>query len=143
MLARFSRLHHGFDLMEGNIHDQDIPFSTKLEMSNPCKRPLIQALPLHPISPGGVLLELHASINIFYAPPSSLMDSIASSKVKTSEGEKVGACSLGCNTLGVEGRAGVLGWGLRRLTSELIIHMDLHKLGLLRLWRRITLRANL
>ncbi len=109
MLARFSRLHHGFDLMEGNIHDQDIPFSTKLEMSNPCKRPLIQALPLHPISPGGVLLELHASINIFYAPPSSLMDSIASSKVKTIEGKGVGAHSLACNISGVKGCVGAPG----------------------------------
>jgi hypothetical protein len=44
------------------------------------------------------------------APPSSLMDSIVSLKVKTTEGEGVGACSLTYNTLGVEGRARVSGW---------------------------------
>ncbi len=38
------------------------------------------------------------------APPSSLMESTASPKVKTTEGEGVGARSLACNTLGVEGR---------------------------------------
>ncbi len=37
------------------------------------------------------------------APPSSLMDSIASPKVKTLEGEGVGVRSLACNILGVEG----------------------------------------
>jgi hypothetical protein len=31
--------------------------------------------------------------------------------------------SLTCNTLGVEGCVGALGWGLRQMTSELIIHM--------------------
>jgi len=40
---------------------------------------------------------------------SSLMDSTVSPKVKTTEGEGVGACSLACNTLGVEGCAGALG----------------------------------
>jgi len=44
------------------------------------------------------------------APPSYLMNSIASPKVKTSEGEGVGAHSLACNTLGVKMRVGVLGW---------------------------------
>jgi hypothetical protein len=39
MLVRFSWLHHGFDLLEGNIHDQDRPLSTKLEMSNACRSP--------------------------------------------------------------------------------------------------------
>jgi hypothetical protein len=37
------------------------------------------------------------------APPSSLMDSIVSPKMKTLEGEGVGAHSLSCNALGVEG----------------------------------------
>jgi hypothetical protein len=31
------------------------------------------------------------------------------------------------NTLRVEGRVGAPGWGLGRMTSKLIIHMDLHK----------------
>jgi hypothetical protein len=55
------------------------------------------------------------------------MDSTTSPKVKTIEGEEVGACSLTCNTLEVEGGARALGWGLGRLTSKSIIHMDLHK----------------
>ncbi len=44
------------------------------------------------------------------APPSFSMDSIASPKVKTAEGKGIGARSLACNILGVEGRAGALGW---------------------------------
>jgi hypothetical protein len=31
------------------------------------------------------------------------------------------------STSGVEGRDGALGWGLGRVTSESIIHTDLHK----------------
>jgi hypothetical protein len=41
------------------------------------------------------------------------MDSIASLKMKTTEGKGVGARSLARSTLGVEGRAGDLGWGLK------------------------------
>ncbi len=44
------------------------------------------------------------------APPSSLMDSIASPNVKIVKGKGVGACSLARNTLGVEGHVGALGW---------------------------------
>ncbi len=61
------------------------------------------------------------------ASPSSLMDSIASLKVITTEGEGVGACSLTRSTSGVEGRAKALGWGLGRLTSKSITHTNLHK----------------
>jgi len=39
----------------------------------------------------------------FDAPPSSLMDSIANPKVKTTEGEGVGACSMAHNTFGGKG----------------------------------------
>jgi hypothetical protein len=39
-----------------------------------------------------------------------LMDSAASPKKKTSEGEGIGVCSLAHNTSKVEGRAGTLGW---------------------------------
>jgi len=35
-----------------------------------------------------------------------------SPKVKTIEGQGIGAHSLTHNTLGVDGRAGALGWGL-------------------------------
>jgi len=38
------------------------------------------------------------------------MDSITSPKVKTMEGKGVQVRSLARNTLGVEGRAGPLGW---------------------------------
>jgi hypothetical protein len=41
-------------------------------------------------------------------PPSSLIDSIASLKVKTMEGEGVGVRFLARSTLGVEGRVGTL-----------------------------------
>jgi hypothetical protein len=44
------------------------------------------------------------------APPSSSMDSTASPEVKTTEGKRVGVCSLAHSTSRVEGRAGVLGW---------------------------------
>jgi hypothetical protein len=47
--------------------------------------------------------------------------------VKTTEGQGVGACSLAHNISGVEGRARALRWGLRRLTSGLIIHTHMHK----------------
>jgi hypothetical protein len=47
---------------------------------------------------------------VYDALPSSLMDSIASPKVKTTEGEGIEARSLARNTLGVEGHVGVSGW---------------------------------
>jgi hypothetical protein len=40
--------------------------------------------------------------------------------------EGVGVNSLINSTLGVEGCAIALGWGLRQVTSESIIHTDLH-----------------
>ncbi len=55
------------------------------------------------------------------------MDSVASPKVKTMKGERVGACSLARNTLQVERHAGAPRWGLGRLISNLVIHTDLHK----------------
>jgi hypothetical protein len=57
------------------------------------------------------------------------MDPIASPKMKTTKGKGVGACSLAHNISGVEGRVGAPRWGLRRLTSKSIIHMDMHKLN--------------
>lgn len=50
-LARFLRLPHGFDLFEGNIHDQDRYLSIELEMSYVNWRPFIHAFPLDPIPP--------------------------------------------------------------------------------------------
>ncbi len=61
------------------------------------------------------------------APLNSLMDSTASPKVKTVEGERIGAHSLVRITLGVEGHAKAPRWGLGRMTSKSITHTDLHK----------------
>jgi hypothetical protein len=61
------------------------------------------------------------------APPNSWIDSTANPKVKTMEGQRIGARSLARNTSGVEGRARAPRWGLRWVTSRSIIHMDLHK----------------
>jgi hypothetical protein len=61
------------------------------------------------------------------APPSSLMDSTMSPKVKTLEGKWVRVHSLARSTFGVEGCGEALGWGLGRLISESITHIDLHK----------------
>ncbi len=72
-------------------------------------------------------MEMRPTPTKYDAPADSLMDSIASPKVKTSEGERIGVHSLVCSTLGVEGRAEALGQGLGRMTSNSITHMDLHK----------------
>jgi hypothetical protein len=81
-----------------------------------------------------ILTEIPFNFSIFHvfellsdAPPNSLVDSIMSLNVKTTEGLGVGACSLARSTLGVEGGAGALRWGLGRVTSKSITHMHLHK----------------
>jgi hypothetical protein len=68
----------------------------------------------------------HTFYNI-EAPPNSWIDSIGSPKVKTTEGKWVGACPLVRNISKVEGHDGALGWGLVWVTSESIIHTNLHK----------------
>ncbi len=50
-----------------------------------------------------------------------------SPKVKTMKGEGIGARSLAHNISRVEGRVRALGWGLRRLISNSIIRIDMHK----------------
>lgn len=50
-----------------------------------------------------------------------------SPKVIAVEREKVRTRSLACNTWGVEGCVGAPKWGLGRLTSKSIIHINLHK----------------
>jgi hypothetical protein len=57
------------------------------------------------------------------------MDSTTSLKVMTTKRERVEARSLARSTLRVEGRVRALGWGVGRLTSKSITHMDLHKLN--------------
>ncbi len=61
------------------------------------------------------------------APPSSLIDSTTSPKVKTTKGQEIGACSLTRNTSKVEGHVGTPRWGLGQVTNGSIICMDLHK----------------
>jgi hypothetical protein len=61
------------------------------------------------------------------APLNSLIDSTVSPKVKIAK--RVGVHSIACDISKVEGCAGILGWGLRRETSESIIYIDLHKLN--------------
>ncbi len=63
----------------------------------------------------------------FDAPPNSLMDPTMSPKMKTAGGEGVEARSLVHDISGVEGCARALGWGLGRLTNNLIIHTNLYK----------------
>jgi hypothetical protein len=67
--------------------------------------------------------------NLTDAPPNSLKDSNASLKMKITEEEKVGVHSLIRSTWGWKGHVGILGWGLRRVTSGSIFHMNLHKLN--------------
>jgi len=55
------------------------------------------------------------------------MDSTANLKVKIVEGKGDEAHSMARNTLGVKGNARASRWGLGRLTSNSIIHTDLHK----------------
>ncbi len=61
------------------------------------------------------------------APPSSLMDSTMNPKVKTLEGEGVGARSIACSTSGVEGRAEALRWDYEDWQNNSITRTDLHK----------------
>ncbi len=70
------------------------------------------------------LIELCCHVD---TPPSYLMDLIMNPKVKITKGKGIGARPLVHSTLGVEGCAGALGWGLGRLKSKSIIYMDLHK----------------
>jgi hypothetical protein len=68
-----------------------------------------------------IFLNIRFSNNVIifeeWRAPNLLYRLKCESKVKTSEEQKVGACSLVRNTLGVEGHAGVPRWGLWRMTS--------------------------
>ncbi len=59
----------------------------------------------------------------------SLKDLNANLKMKTIDKERIDALSLAHSTLGVKGCVGAAWWGLGRMTSEPIIHMDLYKLN--------------
>jgi hypothetical protein len=61
------------------------------------------------------------------APPNSLVGSTTNLNVKITKGEGVGHVLWLAVLWGVEGCVGALKWGLERVTSNSIIHMDLHK----------------
>jgi hypothetical protein len=67
--------------------------------------PLNSFLMFFMVSAYSKTLSTHPT-NVHEAPLNSLMDSTTSPKVKTTEGKGVGARSLTCSTLGVEGRVG-------------------------------------
>jgi hypothetical protein len=61
------------------------------------------------------------------APANSLTDTIVSPKVKQREKKRIGVHSLIRITLRVKGYVGTMGWGLGRMTSGSIIHINLQK----------------
>ncbi len=67
------------------------------------------------------------TIKVYDALPHSLKDSNVSLKVKRTEKERIEICSLIRNTSRVEGHVGAPRCGLGRMTSESIIHANLHK----------------
>jgi hypothetical protein len=79
--------------------------------------------------------ECHVTCDIPYvlfrteddAPSHSLKDSNASLKVEIVKGKGVGVRPLVRSTLEVKGCAGAPRWGLRQMTSKLIIYTNLHK----------------
>ncbi len=56
-----------------------------------------------------------------------MIDSTVSIKVKQQKDKELGYTPWLATLWGVEGRVGALGLGLARMTSESIIHMDMHK----------------
>jgi hypothetical protein len=71
--------------------------------------------------------KLHFHFITHDAPPHSLKNSYVSPKVETIKKEGIGVHSLVCNILGAEGHVGASRWGLGRVTSRSIIHMNMHK----------------
>jgi hypothetical protein len=63
MLARFSSLPHGLELLEGNIHDHDTPPSGELAMLRLKGMLIFLISPLDPKPPWGTLTEFQASTN--------------------------------------------------------------------------------
>ncbi len=60
MLIGFLRLPHGFDLLEGNVHVMDSPFTHEMEMSSAQGGPFIQGSSRDPPPSWGMLLEFQA-----------------------------------------------------------------------------------
>jgi hypothetical protein len=63
MLARFSSLPHGLELLKGNVHNQNAPPNGELVMSRPHGMPIIPVSPLDPRPPWGTLIKFQASAN--------------------------------------------------------------------------------
>jgi hypothetical protein len=61
MFVRFSSLPHGFELLEGHIHDQDDPLNGEVKMPRSHDMPFTQKLILDPKSPWGTLDEFQTS----------------------------------------------------------------------------------
>jgi hypothetical protein len=60
MLARFFGLPHGFEWLEGNIHDQNAPPNGEFTILRPKGMPIILVSPLDPKPPWGTLTKLQA-----------------------------------------------------------------------------------
>jgi hypothetical protein len=63
MLVGFFGFPHGFELLEGNIHDQDVPPSGELMMLRPQRIPLIPIFPLDPRPTWGTLTKFQALVS--------------------------------------------------------------------------------
>jgi hypothetical protein len=61
MLVGFSGLPHGFELLEGNIHDHDAFPNGELAMLRLKGVPIVLIYSLDPKPPCGTLIELQAS----------------------------------------------------------------------------------
>jgi hypothetical protein len=64
MLAKFSSLPHGFELLKSNIHDKNKPpDNSELTMLGANELQLILISTLNPMSPWGTLLKLQTTSN--------------------------------------------------------------------------------
>ncbi len=84
---------------------------------------------LYPNNFLNILLQNHHYNSQLWCTPKLFDTFKCESKMKTLKGQGVGTRFLACNILGVEGHAEALGWGLKKVTSKLIIHTNLHNLN--------------
>jgi hypothetical protein len=69
----------------------------------------------------------HTTVTLLWHTPKLFKWHNCGSNGKTMEEKKIGIYFLARSILGVEGRVRALGWGLGRVISGSIIHIDLHK----------------
>jgi hypothetical protein len=101
------RVDHAIEMMLGVAPPAKAPYQISHEELKELKVQLEELLAKRYIK----LSKSPYGAPFFYdAPPSSLMDSITSPKVKTTKGKGVGVCSLARSTSEVEGCAGASGW---------------------------------